>query len=76
MSKSIFRSSPKNNSGSSMPFSNRPALSRFHLMKEMARRDFYEFVRQAWHVLEPGTPFVDGVHVLAICLHLQAITEV
>jgi len=44
-------------------------------MKEMARRDFYEFVRQAWHVLEPGTPFVDGVHVLAICLHLQAITE-
>jgi len=42
MSKSIIRSSPKNNSGSSMPFSNRPALSRFHLMKEMARRDFYE----------------------------------
>jgi hypothetical protein len=27
------------------------------------------------HVLEPSTPFVDGLHIQAICLHLQAITE-
>jgi predicted phage terminase large subunit-like protein len=32
-------------------------------------------VAQAWHVLEPGTPFVDGIHVHAICEHLQAVTE-
>ena len=30
---------------------------------------------QAWPVLEPSTPFVDGIHVHAICEHLQAITE-
>ncbi len=33
------------------------------------------FVRQAWHVLEPQTRFVDGIHVRAICDHLQAMTE-
>ena len=44
-------------------------------MRELAQRDFHEFVMQAWHVLEPGTPFVDGIHVRAICMHLQAITE-
>lgn len=43
---------------------------------EKARRRLHEFVVQAWHVLEPDTPFVDGVHVLAICDHLQAVTEV
>jgi predicted phage terminase large subunit-like protein len=32
-------------------------------------------VKQAWHVLEPGTPFVDGIHVHAICDHLQAVSE-
>lgn len=30
---------------------------------------------EAWHVLEPSTPFVDGIHVQAICEHLQAVTE-
>ena len=34
-----------------------------------------EFVRQAWHVLEPETPYLHGIHVDAICLHLQAVTE-
>jgi predicted phage terminase large subunit-like protein len=32
-------------------------------------------VRQGWHVLEPHNPFVDGLHVHAICLHLQAVSE-
>ena len=35
----------------------------------------HEFVCQAWPVLEPETPFVEGIHVDAICEHLQAITE-
>ena len=42
---------------------------------EQARRRLHEFVRQAWHVLEPETPFVDGIHVRAICEHLQMVTE-
>ena len=52
----------------------RPPVSRFHLEAEKARRNLHEFVRQAWHVLEPDTPFIDGIHVRAICEHLQAIT--
>jgi predicted phage terminase large subunit-like protein len=33
-----------------------------------------EFIRQAWHVLEPATPFVPGWHLDAIAEHLQAVT--
>jgi hypothetical protein len=50
-----------------------PKLSLLGLQAEKARRSFYEFVCQGWHVLEPNTPFVDGIHVQAICLHLQAV---
>ena len=42
--------------------------------KELCRRSLAEFVRQAWHVLEPGQPYVHGWHVEAICQHLEAIT--
>src|SRR5690242_10078222 len=35
----------------------------------------YEFAREAWEVLEPGTPFVDGEHLRSICLHLEAVTD-
>jgi predicted phage terminase large subunit-like protein len=44
-------------------------------MMEKARRDLHEFIVQAWHVLEPSAPLVEGIHVQAICEHLQAITE-
>jgi predicted phage terminase large subunit-like protein len=30
---------------------------------------------QAWPVLEPSTELVDGLHIDAICSHLQAVTE-
>lgn len=50
-------------------------LNRLGVKAEMARRRLHEFVVQAWHVLEPDTPFVDGFHVHAICNHLQAVTE-
>ena len=33
------------------------------------------FIKQAWHVVEPKTPFVDGWHQDAICEHLQAVSE-
>jgi len=33
------------------------------------------FVREAWHVLEPNTPYVHGWHIEAICAHLEAVTD-
>ena len=45
------------------------------LLKELAERKLIEFVRQAWHVLEPDTLFVDGWHLHAICEHLEAVHE-
>lgn len=42
---------------------------------ELARRSLYDFVKQAWHVLEPHTEFVDGEHVKLVCAWLQSITE-
>lgn len=32
------------------------------------------FIREAWHVVEPGTPLVWGWHIEAICQHLEAVT--
>lgn len=45
---------------------------------ELARRaegDLLEFVRIAWEIIEPGTPFVENWHHAAICEHLQAVTD-
>jgi predicted phage terminase large subunit-like protein len=32
-----------------------------------------EFVRQGWHVVEPGQPFVDNWHIEAWCDHLEEV---
>jgi hypothetical protein len=42
---------------------------------EKARRSLKAFMMQAWPILEPGTELVEGMHIDAICLHLQAVTE-
>jgi predicted phage terminase large subunit-like protein len=42
---------------------------------ERARRSLYEFVRLLWPVIEPGTPFTDGVHIRLICDQLEAVTR-
>jgi predicted phage terminase large subunit-like protein len=34
-----------------------------------------EFVREAWHVLEPNSVYIHGWHIDAICAHLEAITD-
>lgn len=39
---------------------------------ERARRSLHEFIRQAWHVVDPD-PFVDGIHIEAIAAHLEAV---
>jgi hypothetical protein len=45
------------------------------LNRELATRHLKEFIRQAWPVVEPATPFVPGWHVDAICEHLEAISH-
>ena len=42
---------------------------------EKARRSLKAFLMQAWPILEPGTEFVEGIHIDEICLHLQAVSE-
>jgi predicted phage terminase large subunit-like protein len=56
-------------------------------MRERERRDriiedretlpgsLRNFIENAWHILEPATPFSDNWHVGAICEHLEAVTE-
>ena len=39
---------------------------------DLARRSLHEFVCQAWEHVDPD-PFVDGVHIEAICSHLEAV---
>ena len=47
--------------------------------RERARRaasaSLYEFVQQAWPVMEPGVPFVPSWHIEVICEHLEAISS-
>ena len=41
---------------------------------EIWQPTLWEFVRAAWHVLEPAHPFVDNWHIGAICELLEAVT--
>lgn len=47
----------------------------FEARRERATRSFAEFVKQAWTVVEPETPFVDNWHIKAICDHLQEVSD-
>lgn len=38
-------------------------------------QSLYEFIQQAWPILEPSTPFVGGWALEAICEHLEAVTR-
>ncbi len=42
--------------------------------REACRRSLAAFVRDAWHVIEPSTPYVHGWHIDLICDHLQSVT--
>lgn len=33
------------------------------------------FTQGAWHIIEPGTPFIDNWHLHAISAHLEAVSE-
>ena len=56
----------------------RRALARARNHAERVRADcmsLHGFIRAAWHVVEPGTTFVDGWHIAALCMHLEAVTR-
>jgi predicted phage terminase large subunit-like protein len=51
------------------------ARQEFELDRADAEDSLAEFIRQAWHVLEPGQDYVHGWHIDFICEHLEAITD-
>ncbi len=42
---------------------------------EVCRRSLKQFLMGCWHVLEPGTEFVDGWVIDALCEHLEALVH-
>lgn len=40
---------------------------------ELCRRSLYQYVKCAWPVVEPSTPFVDNWHIRLICEYLEAL---
>ena len=54
-------------------------LRLLELLHERDRRtmisSLHEFVIAAWHIIEPGRPFIDNWHIKALCEHLQAVTK-
>jgi len=42
--------------------------------RRSASASLYEFVKQSWHVVEPGIPFIASWHIEAICEHLEAVS--
>src|SRR5271170_3800521 len=62
------------NSSSFAALLKRPSLLA-EIDQEQATRRFGEFVRQAWPIIEPSTPFVPGWHIDAIVEHLEAVSN-
>lgn len=40
---------------------------------ELSERKLKHFIRNAWHVVEPKTPYRPNYHIDAICEHLEAV---
>lgn len=49
-------------------------ISLEEVKRVQAEKSLYEFVKQAWHIIE-SKPFVDGPHIRAICDHLEAVVR-
>ena len=43
--------------------------------KEACEESLTAFIKAAWHIVEPGQPYVHGWHIDAICEHLEAVTN-
>lgn len=49
--------------------------SREEVQAALAAKSLRHYVRQAWPIVEPGTPFVSGWHLDAIADHLEAVSR-
>jgi predicted phage terminase large subunit-like protein len=47
----------------------------FEIDKAECEESLAEFVRNAWHIIEPGQKYVHGWHIDFVCAHLEAITD-
>ncbi len=45
------------------------------ITKRLCEVSFYDFVRQAWPLVEPDMEFRDNWHIQALCVHMQAVAE-
>lgn len=52
-----------------------PISARAALDAADAEDSLLEFIKQYWHILEPGTPFVSGWPIEGLCDHLEAVTR-
>lgn len=51
-------------------------LSRLELIKiRKAELSLYEFVKQAWPIIEPDRKYVDGKHIQVLCEHLECVSK-
>jgi len=44
------------------------------IKKELAEKSLTEYIKQAWPIIEPGTPFLYNWHIDAISEYLEAVT--
>lgn len=52
---------------------NLPKLDK--VQKKLAEKSLRHFMRQAWSTVEPGSTFIPGWHIDAICEHLDAVAR-
>lgn len=45
----------------------------FRATTDLAERSYRNFLRQAWHIIEPGREFQPNWHIDVICEHLEAV---
>lgn len=51
------------------------AYAQWEELRRKASASLYEFVKQSWHVVEPGVPFIPSWHIETICEHLEAVSS-
>jgi predicted phage terminase large subunit-like protein len=47
----------------------------FEISKADCEENLVDFIKQSWHTIEPGEPFVMGWHIEFIAAHLEAVTD-
>jgi hypothetical protein len=64
-------------SGANLGASNVMSLRELQLDydRRRAEKSLSEFTKMAWHVIEPGTPYIGNWHLDVISEHLEAVTR-